>query len=379
MSLSPAASSEVYLRLAGVRKAFGRVAALRGVDLEVCRGELMVLVGPSGCGKTTILRIIAGLELPDSGEVTVEGRSLRQLDTRDRSVAMVFQDFALYPHLTVFDNVAFGLRARKLPQSEVTARVAELATALDLAAKLERLPHELSGGEQQRVAIARALARRPSLLLLDEPLANLDPGLRVQFRADLSRLRTRFPVTIVHVTHDQAEAMAVGDRVAVMNGGKVLQCAAPAEVYRRPVNRFVASFFGSPAMNFLSGRLTKQGGVMRFEEDGSGPQRLRLELAPSPDATRESGPENVLLGIRPEHVGISEAPGSAFSAKARVAAVQFAGHEYHVVLSRDEAPSLTSRLATTGKAVPAVGDQVHLVLDTAQVLLFDSRGDILPV
>jgi ABC-type sugar transport system ATPase subunit len=290
---------------------------------------------------------------------------------------MIFQEFALYPHLTVFENIAFGLKARRLPVAEVNSRVDEVTQALNLQPQLRRLPHELSGGERQRVAIARALARRPALLLMDEPLANLDPALRARFRSDLLRLRSRFEVTILYVTHDQSEAMALGDRLAVMNAGRVLQTAPPIEVYRRPANRFVAGFFGTPAINFLSGKLRRAKDVLWFEENSRGSPPLRIPVLPeNAGAGLFSQPElEVVLGIRPEHVTISTTPPESTDTDlARVLAAHYAGHEYHVTVDRGGS-SLTARVKVDDGRTPVVGDRVKVTLDPGRALLFDADGN----
>lgn len=374
MSAGVSSTAAPFLRLRGVTKTFPGVTALAALELEVHRGELLALVGPSGCGKTTALRIMAGLETPDSGEVLAEGADVTRLDPGKRDVAMVFQDYALYPHLTVADNLSFGLRARRLPEIEVRSRVLELAETLQLQERLHHLPHELSGGEQQRAAIARALARRPALLLLDEPLANLDPGLRSQFRADLARLRARFAPTIVYVTHDQAEAMAVGDRIAVMRRGSLAQVGTPPEIYSRPISLFIAGFFGTPPMNFIAGRLLRQSDALFFEETGDGPDanRIRLKLPGLSPALLKKGTREVVLGIRPEHLLLSSlAPNAAGWG---VDSVQFAGHEFHIVVQREGGSSLVARVAAAAQKIPAKGERVHLVLDSSQAVFFDPAG-----
>ena len=274
----------------GVTKVFrGGVVAVDDVSIEVGDGEFLVLVGPSGCGKTTLLRIVAGLEEVTDGEVVIGDTLVTDMPPRDRDVAMVFQNYALYPHMTVADNLSIGLRLRRRPKSEVKDRVAEVAHILGLDSLLERKPAELSGGQRQRVAMGRAMVREPQAYLMDEPLSNLDAKLRVQMRAELARIRDRMKTTTLYVTHDQVEAMTLGDRVAVMRDGVIQQLDTPQNLYRRPANLFVAAFIGSPSMNLLEARIDQGSVVLRRPADRS-PQRGR------PDGI-EGG--TVVLGIRP--------------------------------------------------------------------------------
>jgi multiple sugar transport system ATP-binding protein len=265
--------------------------AVNDIELDVHDGEFMILVGPSGCGKTTALRMLAGLEEITSGEIRIGGRKVNELEPSDRDVAMVFQSYALYPHMSVRDNIGFPLLMQRLPKREIEARVREAAALLGMEELLERRPRQLSGGQRQRAAMGRAIVRRPQAFLMDEPLSNLDAKLRVQMRAELVKLHGRLAVTTLYVTHDQTEAMTLGQRVAVMNNGVIQQVDTPQALYRRPVNTFVASFIGSPAMNFLRGRLS----------DGAievGPHRL--ELPSTLRARLKAGAEEVLVGLRPE-------------------------------------------------------------------------------
>jgi multiple sugar transport system ATP-binding protein len=239
------------VRFEQVTKRFGRHIAADAIDLDVAAGECLVLVGPSGCGKTTLLRLLAGLERVDAGRLWIGERLVNDVAPADRDVAMVFQNYALYPHFTVFDNIAFPLRTRRVDRTTMTARVAAAAAKLGLSELLDRRPAQLSGGQQQRVALARALVRRPAVFLMDEPLSNLDAQLRLQTRAELKRLQQELAATTIYVTHDQAEAMTLGSRVAVMQAGRIVQTGAPMELYRNPQHRFVATFIGSPAMNLL--------------------------------------------------------------------------------------------------------------------------------
>ncbi len=278
--------------LSGIKKSFGQNLIVKGVDLQVGEGEFLVMVGPSGCGKTTLLRLIAGLEQVDAGEVRIGGARVNDVAPRDRDVAMVFQSYALYPHMTVRENLAFGLTLRKFPASEIASRVQEVAGMLELSHLLERKPKALSGGQRQRVAMGRAIVRRPKVFLFDEPLSNLDTALRVQMRGELARLHRRLGATMIYVTHDQVEAMTLATRVAVFNGGLLQQVGPPLDLYNRPANRFVAGFLGSPAMNFLEA--ARDGA--RFSGKGF--------TLPCP-ADAPAGHARVLLGLRPQDLRVA--------------------------------------------------------------------------
>jgi sn-glycerol 3-phosphate transport system ATP-binding protein len=282
------------LRIDNIRKSFGATQVLHGIDLSVEDGEMIVIVGASGCGKSTLLRIVAGLEAPTSGAVLIDGRDVTALEPPDRDVAMVFQNYALYPHMSVFENMAYGLRIRRLPKEEIRRRVGETAELLGISALLDRRPRQLSGGQRQRVAMGRAIVREPKLFLFDEPLSNLDAKLRVQMRAEIRRLQKRLGVTSLFVTHDQTEAMTLGDRLVVMHQGHAAQVATPMEVWSRPADTYVGGFIGSPAMNLLEARLAEGGAAAALK---AGPV-LRFADGPRP------GPagRRILIGIRPEHV-----------------------------------------------------------------------------
>ncbi len=324
------------IALEGIRKQFGGTAALDGVDLEVGRGELLVVVGPSGCGKSTLLRCIAGLEAVDEGRVWIGERDVTDVRPAGRNVSMVFQSYALFPHLTVRENVAFGLVVREEPKREVATKVATAAELVGIQALLDRRPYELSGGERQRVALARALVRQPDAYLLDEPLSNLDAGTRVEMRTELRRLHREVGATMVHVTHDQVEAQILGDRIAVLDAGRVRQVGTPDELYRRPRDRFVAAFLGSPAMSFLN-----RGSAKAFF----------------------AIPEGSVLGIRPEAVALD-----ANGVPATVELVEVTGSDAYLHLDR----GLLARVPAEGR--PAEGAEVFVVFRRDDAHLFDEKS-----
>ena len=286
------------LDLIGLRKSFGDTPVLRQIDLSLADGEMLVIVGASGCGKSTLLRLVAGLETPTAGSIILDGKDVATLDPSARDIAMVFQNYALYPHFTVFDNMAYALRIRGLPRNDIERRVDEAAAMLGLSELLARKPRQLSGGQRQRVAMGRAIVRSPKLFLFDEPLSNLDAKLRVQMRAEIRRLQRRLGVTSLYVTHDQIEAMTLGDRLLVLHQGRPAQVATPMEVFERPADIYVAGFIGAPAMNFLPGELVEQGTAARLE---AGP------LVHFADGKRPgANGRKLTLGVRPEHLTIGE-------------------------------------------------------------------------
>jgi sn-glycerol 3-phosphate transport system ATP-binding protein len=278
------------LEIQGLRKNFGATEVLRQIDLSLIDGEMLVIVGASGCGKSTLLRLVAGLEQPTAGRVIIGGRDVTALDPSERDIAMVFQNYALYPHMSVFDNMAYGLRIRGLSRGEITRKVEEAAALLGLEALLARKPRQLSGGQRQRVAMGRAIVRDPKLFLFDEPLSNLDAKLRVQMRAEIRKLQRRLGVTSLYVTHDQVEAMTLGDRLLILHDGRPAQLATPMEVFERPADTYVAGFVGSPTMNFLPGQLVQDGTAVQLDAGPLVPLR-----------GRHAGCA-VTLGIRPEHL-----------------------------------------------------------------------------
>jgi multiple sugar transport system ATP-binding protein len=288
-----------HLEVKRLFKKYGELEVVHGIDFVIGDGEFVVLVGPSGCGKSTILRMIAGLELVTGGEIVVDGRVVNDMLPRDRDIAMVFQDYALYPHLSVRQNLGFGLKMRGASRDEIDKAVARTAYILQIGALLDRKPKQLSGGQRQRVAIGRAIAREPRMFLFDEPLSNLDAKLRVDMRTQIKRLHMTFQTTSVYVTHDQVEAMTLADRIVVLRDGNIEQIGAPENLYAKPANRFVASFIGSPTMNFLGANLVEEGGGIAVVID-EGP---RLPVPPAmADRYRPHVGRNVVFGIRPEHV-----------------------------------------------------------------------------
>ena len=345
------------LEIAGINKRFGNgdksVEVLRRVDIHVAPGEFLILVGPSGCGKSTLLNIIAGLDDPTEGEVRIGGKNVVGMPPRDRDIAMVFQSYALYPTMSVADNIGFALEMRKMPKAERQKRIDEVAAMLQISHLLDRRPSQLSGGQRQRVAIARALARQPQLFLFDEPLSNLDAKLRVEMRAEIKRLHQASGITSVYVTHDQVEAMTLGSRIAVMKGGVVQQLGTPDDIYNRPANTYVATFIGSPTMNLLRGVAT--GGQF-------GIQGAALNLA-APASANE-----VLLGVRPEHLVMQDsAPW-----RGKVSVVEPTGPDTYVVVDT-AAGSVTLRTDAQTRVQP--GDAVGLAVEPANAHWFDASSE----
>jgi ABC-type sugar transport system ATPase subunit len=355
-------------------KTYGGVAAVDGLDLQIRDGELLVLVGPSGCGKTTTLRLIAGLDKPTAGEVHIGGRTVTRLAPKDRDVAMVFQHFTLYPHLNVSQNLAFGLKLRRLPRPQIESRVREAAAMLGIGDLLQRHPAELSGGERQRVALGRSVVRDPQVLMLDEPLSNLDARWRETLQRDLVRLQQQLGTTTIHVTHDQQEAMTMGQRIAVMNAGRIEQIGSPRDVYHTPVNRFVAEFIGSPPMNFLTGRLRIVDDVPALE---CPPIRLALPRHRWPTINAWSGRE-ITLGLRPEDIWTVHPSGNSWELlQAQVVRCQSRGAD-SILQLRCGTHELNARIAND--PVPRAGELVEVYLDMAKCHLFDpATGQAWPV
>ncbi|MEO7869074.1 MAG: sn-glycerol-3-phosphate ABC transporter ATP-binding protein UgpC [Candidatus Limnocylindria bacterium] len=335
----------------------GDVLAVNDLNLVVGDGEFLVLVGPSGCGKTTALRCVAGLEEISEGSILIGDRIVNEVAPKDRDIAMVFQSYALYPHMTVYDNMAFGLKLRKTPKADIDRRVREAVDILDLGPYLDRKPKALSGGQRQRVALGRAIVREPAVFLMDEPLSNLDAKLRVQTRAEISRLRHRLGTTTIYVTHDQIEAMTMGDRIAVMKDGLLQQAGTPAELYDRPMNVFVAGFIGSPSMNFATGQV--QGDTITF---GSASATVGAAALAG-----RSGSE-VLVGFRPEHLEIGEAGDGAVRIPAAVDVVEYLGNDELLHAQADGREIVA--LVDAAKRVQ-VGDSLQLTVPLAKLHLFD--------
>ena len=352
--------AQVHLR--GVRKSYDKLEVIHGVDIEIADGEFVVIVGPSGCGKSTLLRMVAGLERITGGEIAIGDRVVNELEPKDRDIAMVFQNYALYPHFSVYENMAYGLKIRGMKMPEIRRRVDQAAEMLEIGPLLERKPRQLSGGQRQRVAMGRAVVREPKLFLFDEPLSNLDAKLRVQMRAEIRRLQKRLGVTSLFVTHDQVEAMTLGDRLVVMHQGRAAQVASPMEVWGRPADTYVAGFIGSPAMNFLDARLAPGGTGVTLK---AGPT---VAFADGARAGADGTP--LTIGIRPEHVVID--PNGLPLA---VDLVEPLGSEtvIHGRLPGNEI--LVARLPIAASEVGAV---LPLALPAAAWHVFDAEGKRLP-
>ncbi|HZM15969.1 MAG TPA: ABC transporter ATP-binding protein [Candidatus Krumholzibacteria bacterium] len=354
------------LRLEGIEKVFpGNQVAVAGVDLEVTDGEMLVLLGPSGCGKSTLLRIVAGIESPSRGRVFLDDREVTELPPQRRDVAMVFQNYALYPHMNVRDNLGFGLKMRGTAKDAVARRVGAVADSLGIAALLDRKPAQLSGGQRQRVALGRAIARDAKVFLLDEPLSNLDVQLRVHTRTEIARLHREMHVPMLYVTHDQEEAMTLGDRIAVMNAGRILQLGTPLDIYRRPATQFVARFVGSPRMNLLPGTLVwPQSGAARLELHGA---MVELQAAPSPLAppTRQ----DVIVGIRPEDMEVRDTSGADL--RARVDVIEPLGRETLLHLVLDTPTDEPLRVLAPGQVAWVPGAAVGVRFQRQRFHFFD--------
>jgi len=350
--------SEIALN--NVSKSFGKVDVIDNVSLSVASGEMVVFLGPSGSGKSTLLRMIAGLETIDKGTLTIGGKESQALPPGQRNVAMVFQNYALYPHMSVRENMAFGLKNIKLPADEIARRVADAARILEMDALLDRRPSQLSGGQRQRVAIGRAIVKEPAAFLFDEPLSNLDAALRVRTRVELAELHQRMKSTMIYVTHDQTEAMTMANRIVILNDCKIEQIGSPMEVYTYPASRFVAGFIGSPAMNFLKVELSGTGAdTVATLGNGS-------EIALSIVVPEAGGYE---LGIRPEAVHVSTDPADTVGT---AAVVEHLGDRTLVYVQLEDGTQLTAQ--DGGRSVVKPGDTVHLKFDTSELHLFDTDG-----
>ncbi len=348
----------------------GNVEAAKEIDLEIKDHEFMVLVGPSGCGKSTTLRMIAGLEEISRGTITIGDRVINDVPPKDRDIAMVFQNYALYPHMTVYNNLAFGLKLRKYKKAEIDTRVREAAEILDISELLERRPKALSGGQRQRVAVGRAIVRKPSAFLFDEPLSNLDAKMRVQMRVEIGRLRHQLNTTMIYVTHDQTEAMTMGDRITVMNDGLIQQVAEPTVLYDSPANKFVAGFIGTPPMNFYEGQIARENGGLVFNEGGFTipvPTQWQEALSAYTDKA-------IVFGTRPEDVGSTQAEGieGAPRIRARVDVVEPMGSETYCHLNTGKS-TFISRMDSHRECT--VGEEMDLAVFLGKAHFFDPETD----
>ena len=367
------------------KKYAGGVIAVSDFNIEIKDKEFIILVGPSGCGKSTTLRMIAGLEEISEGELYIGDRLVNDIAPKDRDIAMVFQNYALYPHMTVFENMAFGLKLRKVPKDEIARKVEEAARILDIAHLLDRKPKALSGGQRQRVALGRAIVREPQVFLLDEPLSNLDAKLRAQMRTEISKLHKRLGTTFIYVTHDQTEAMTMGDRIVVMKDGYIQQIDTPTNLYNNPVNQFVAGFIGSPQMNFIDAKLLKAGDSFLVEfgsEDTKTSQGVKYtveipesKVATNREALEELVDQEVILGVRPEAISdedmvISTATTGVINATVEV--TEMMGAETYLYLTCEGIP-LTARVAPRSTARPQ--DEIQVVIEANKIHLFDKETE----
>ena len=353
--------------LEGVTKRFKGSVAVDHLDLEVEDGEFLVIVGPSGCGKTTTLRMLAGFDTPTSGSVVIGGRKVNDVPPKDRNLAMVFQNYALFPHMTVEKNLAFGMKIRHEARASIRPQIADVAGMLGIEPLLGRKPAELSGGERQRVALGRALLRKPQAFLLDEPLSNLDAALRTQMRTELQRIHRQFPVTTIYVTHDQVEAMTMADRVALMHEGSLQQIATPEALYEEPGNAFVAGFIGSPKINLVPGRVRTDGTSVLIS-------CLSSDIpvnGSAGTALRNSGAESLLVGFRPEEIRLAAPGGSLPVVTGTVEVIEPLGPETHVAVRVGDETLTCKFPARSGLSV---GSEIRLELDVAQMKLFDAAS-----
>jgi len=341
------------IELKDVRKVYGGgVDAIKGVSLDIDDGEMIVLVGPSGCGKSTLLRMVAGLESITSGDIMIANKLVNGLEPAERDIAMVFQNYALYPHMTVRQNLAYGLKNRNTPKDEIDRRITEAARALEIEPFLERKPRQLSGGQRQRVAMGRAIVRKPAAFLFDEPLSNLDAKLRVQMRVEIRRLQRSLATTSIYVTHDQMEAMTLADRLVVLNAGRIEQVGTPIELYENPATTFVATFIGSPSMNLIK------------LNDPQGGRMLAQAHLPTNAAT---------IGIRPEDLVVSDNTAAAFRVEVKVIAVELVGAESYVHATMANGNAIVFRVA--GRSGIEIGATVTLAADPARLHVFDANGN----
>jgi multiple sugar transport system ATP-binding protein len=354
------------VKLSGVGKAFGDAKILQGIDLHIRDGEFMVFVGPSGCGKSTLLRTIAGLEDVTEGELSIGGRVVNDVPPAERGIAMVFQSYALYPHMNLFDNMAFGLKLAKVPAAEIREAVTQAARVLHIEHLLERKPKDLSGGQRQRVAIGRAIVRQPEVFLFDEPLSNLDTALRVKMRYEFAKLHEQFRTTMVYVTHDQVEAMTLADRIVVLQAGRIEQVGAPLELYEHPCNLFVAGFIGSPSMNLLDATVVEASAQHALVAVKGSGERVRCLV----DAARARPGEAVKLGVRPEHV---KAGGSDNTLATQVTFVESLGGMTYAYCAHPALDDVLTCVVDADLRL-AGGDALTLAVPAAKAHLFDARG-----
>jgi multiple sugar transport system ATP-binding protein len=358
----------VHVVVSRLIKKYGELEVVHGIDFEIVDGEFLVLVGPSGCGKSTILRMIAGLETVTGGEIKIDDRVVNDMAPRDRDIAMVFQDYALYPHMSVRQNLGFGLKMRSVPRARIDAAVKRTAEILQIEGLLDRKPKELSGGQRQRVAIGRAIAREPELFLFDEPLSNLDAKLRVEMRTQIKRLHLSFQTTSIYVTHDQTEAMTLADRIVVLRNGNIEQVGSPSELYERPRNLFVAGFIGSPTMNFVPARLAGENGGLAVIPEGGPP--LKVPRNRVDDYAAHAG-RSVILGLRPEHITNAWTEGDRSALVPLALSVEIAeplGADT-LIFSRLGGKEIICR--TTPQAGATVGAAIQLQVDMNHMHLFD--------
>jgi multiple sugar transport system ATP-binding protein len=364
------------LSIRNVIKRYGSVEVLKGIDIEVKDGEFLILVGPSGCGKSTLLNMIAGLDTITSGEIAIGGRIVNDLSPKDRDIAMVFQSYALYPNMSVRNNISFGLKIRKVPKEKQDEIVAQVAKTLQMEHLLDRMPSQLSGGQRQRVAMGRALARDPALFLFDEPLSNLDAKLRVEMRTEIKLLHERLKATIVYVTHDQIEAMTLGDRIAVMKDGVVRQLASPQEVYDNPADLFVAGFIGSPSMNFIRCPVVEQNGQVGVQLKEGAETFAFPAPAPLQDPLRAHLGQEVIMGIRPEQItdrtAFSGDNPNVVNRVAKVEVVQPTGPDTLILIHLNDVP-VTCRVHPEASARP--GLPLALMFDLSKLVFFDSKTE----